>query len=190
MIDTWCAIHRSALCHASCRPALNSPVPIPTKSGFISRSINARPSRRHTCSCASSLLPIFQLQPSRYFFLAPFHVPCQVYTQLSFASGVQTHFRGTVRIVGYPAIGVVRSPYPSHQTTHTTISAFRAENGPLNPSFHRTERRNSNHEMSFGASPSDVVIVVAFCRALHRKCRDAGAEYDEIRDEVRGTHYS
>lgn len=46
----------------------------------------------------------------------------------------------------------------------------------------------SNHEMSFGASPSDVIIVVAFCRALHRKCRDAGGEYDEIRDEVRGMH--
>ncbi|KAE9370295.1 hypothetical protein N431DRAFT_426677 [Stipitochalara longipes BDJ] len=42
--------------------------------------------------------------------------------------------------------------------------------------------------MSFGASSSDVVIVVAFCRALHRKCRDAGWEYDEIRDEVRGLH--
>ncbi|KAH8767676.1 hypothetical protein BGZ57DRAFT_732038, partial [Hyaloscypha finlandica] len=42
--------------------------------------------------------------------------------------------------------------------------------------------------MSFGASPSDVIIVVAFCRALHRKCRDAGGEYDEIRDEVRGLH--
>ncbi len=40
--------------------------------------------------------------------------------------------------------------------------------------------------MSFGASPSDVIDVVAFCRALHRKCKDAGAEYDEVRDEVRG----
>ena len=68
MIDTWCAIHRSALCHASCRPALNSPVPIPTNSGFISRSINARPSRRHTCSCASSLLPIFQLHSFSLLF--------------------------------------------------------------------------------------------------------------------------
>lgn len=40
--------------------------------------------------------------------------------------------------------------------------------------------------MSFGTSPSDVDTVVAFCRALYRKCRDAGGEYDEISHEVRG----
>ncbi|KAF8866981.1 hypothetical protein BDZ45DRAFT_719969 [Acephala macrosclerotiorum] len=42
--------------------------------------------------------------------------------------------------------------------------------------------------MSFGTSPSDVDTVVAFCRALYRKCRDAGGEYDEISQEVRGLH--
>jgi len=40
--------------------------------------------------------------------------------------------------------------------------------------------------MSFGASPSDIIIVVTFCKALYRKCRDAGGEYDEISREVRG----
>lgn len=40
--------------------------------------------------------------------------------------------------------------------------------------------------MSFGTSSSDVDTVVAFCRALYRKCRDAGGEYDEISHEVRG----
>ena len=42
--------------------------------------------------------------------------------------------------------------------------------------------------MSFGASPSDIIIVVTFCRALYRKCRDAGGEYEEISREVRGLH--
>jgi hypothetical protein len=42
--------------------------------------------------------------------------------------------------------------------------------------------------MSFGASPSDIIIVVTFCKALYRKCRDAGGEYDEIAREVRGLH--
>ncbi|TVY33075.1 hypothetical protein LSUB1_G008435, partial [Lachnellula subtilissima] len=42
--------------------------------------------------------------------------------------------------------------------------------------------------MSFGASPSDIIIVVAFCKNLYRKCRDAGGEYDEISREVRGLH--
>lgn len=42
--------------------------------------------------------------------------------------------------------------------------------------------------MSFGASPSDIIIVVTFCRSLYRKCRDAGGEYDEISREVRGLH--
>ena len=42
--------------------------------------------------------------------------------------------------------------------------------------------------MSFGASPSDIIIVVTFCKALYRKCRDAGGEYDEISREVRGLH--
>ncbi|TVY92753.1 hypothetical protein LAWI1_G002435 [Lachnellula willkommii] len=42
--------------------------------------------------------------------------------------------------------------------------------------------------MSFGASPSDIIIVVAFCKNLYRKCRDAGGVYDEISREVRGLH--
>lgn len=42
--------------------------------------------------------------------------------------------------------------------------------------------------MSFGASPSDIIIVVTFCKNLYRKCRDAGGEYDEISREVRGLH--
>ncbi|KAM3069530.1 hypothetical protein ACMFMG_005635 [Clarireedia jacksonii] len=42
--------------------------------------------------------------------------------------------------------------------------------------------------MSFGASPSDIIIVVTFCRDLYRKCRAAGGEYDEISREVRGLH--
>ncbi|KAJ8068643.1 hypothetical protein OCU04_002345 [Sclerotinia nivalis] len=42
--------------------------------------------------------------------------------------------------------------------------------------------------MSFGESPSDIIIVVAFCRELYRKCRAAGGEYDEISREVRGLH--
>ncbi len=44
--------------------------------------------------------------------------------------------------------------------------------------------------MSFGASPSDIIIVVTFCKALYRKCRDAGGEYDEISREVRGMYIS
>ncbi|PQE08437.1 nipped-B B protein [Rutstroemia sp. NJR-2017a BBW] len=42
--------------------------------------------------------------------------------------------------------------------------------------------------MSFGASPSDIIIVVTFCRDLFRKCKAAGGEYDEISREVRGLH--
>jgi len=42
--------------------------------------------------------------------------------------------------------------------------------------------------MSFGASPSDIIIVVTFCKNLYRKCRSAGGEYDEISREVRGLH--
>lgn len=42
--------------------------------------------------------------------------------------------------------------------------------------------------MSFGISPSDLIIVVTFCRTLYRRCRDAGGEYDEISREVRGLH--
>ncbi|QSZ35449.1 hypothetical protein DSL72_008319 [Monilinia vaccinii-corymbosi] len=42
--------------------------------------------------------------------------------------------------------------------------------------------------MSFGASPSDLIIAVTFCRELYRKCRSAGGEYDEISREVRGLH--
>lgn len=42
--------------------------------------------------------------------------------------------------------------------------------------------------MSFGASPSDIIVVVTFCKALYRKCRSAGGEYDEISREVRALH--
>ena len=42
--------------------------------------------------------------------------------------------------------------------------------------------------MSFGASPSDIIIVVAFARKLYRQCRDAGGEYLEVSREVRGLH--
>ncbi|RDW94785.1 hypothetical protein BP5796_00548 [Coleophoma crateriformis] len=42
--------------------------------------------------------------------------------------------------------------------------------------------------MSFGASPSDIIIVVTFCRALYRRCKEAGGEYLEISREVRGLH--
>ncbi|EDN91421.1 hypothetical protein SS1G_00824 [Sclerotinia sclerotiorum 1980 UF-70] len=42
--------------------------------------------------------------------------------------------------------------------------------------------------MSFGESPSDIIIVVAFCRELYRKCRAAGGEYDETSREVRGLY--
>lgn len=42
--------------------------------------------------------------------------------------------------------------------------------------------------MSFGASPSDIIIVVTFARKLYRQCRNAGGEYLEISREVRGLH--
>lgn len=42
--------------------------------------------------------------------------------------------------------------------------------------------------MSFGASPSDIIIVVSFARRLYRQCRNAGGEYLEISREVRGLH--
>ncbi|TVY35489.1 hypothetical protein LOCC1_G006371 [Lachnellula occidentalis] len=42
--------------------------------------------------------------------------------------------------------------------------------------------------MSFGASPSDIIAVVAFCKILYRKCKDAGGEYDEISREVKGLY--
>jgi hypothetical protein len=42
--------------------------------------------------------------------------------------------------------------------------------------------------MSFGASPSDIIIVVTFARRLYRQCRNAGGEYLEISREVRGLH--
>ncbi|KAG9233759.1 hypothetical protein BJ875DRAFT_345853, partial [Amylocarpus encephaloides] len=49
--------------------------------------------------------------------------------------------------------------------------------------------------MSFGASPSDIILVVTFCKSLYRKCRDASGassalqtEYDEISREVKGLH--
>ena len=42
--------------------------------------------------------------------------------------------------------------------------------------------------MTFGASPSDIVIVVTICRALYRQCKEAGGEYLEISREVRGLH--
>jgi hypothetical protein len=43
-------------------------------------------------------------------------------------------------------------------------------------------------QMSFGASPSDIISVVTFCKTLYRKCRSTGGEYDEISHEVRGLH--
>jgi hypothetical protein len=54
------------------------------------------------------------------------------------------------------------------------------------PSTSRKAKGVLNHAMGFGASPSDIIIVVTFCRELYRKCRDAGGEYDEISREVRG----
>jgi hypothetical protein len=42
--------------------------------------------------------------------------------------------------------------------------------------------------MSFGASPSDIIIVVTFARRLYRQCKNAGSEYLEISREVRGLH--
>ena len=41
---------------------------------------------------------------------------------------------------------------------------------------------------TFGSSPSDIVMIVAFAKALYGKCRDAGREYDEISKEIRGLH--
>jgi hypothetical protein len=55
---------------AGARQPCPHPSPSPPRSGFISRSISARTSRHHTCSCASSLLPIFQLQPFSVLFFA------------------------------------------------------------------------------------------------------------------------
>jgi hypothetical protein len=42
--------------------------------------------------------------------------------------------------------------------------------------------------MSFGASPSDIIIVVTFARRLYKQCKNAGGEYLEISREVRGLH--
>ncbi|KAI9734414.1 MAG: hypothetical protein M1818_006802 [Claussenomyces sp. TS43310] len=42
--------------------------------------------------------------------------------------------------------------------------------------------------MSFGGSPSDIIIVVTFCRRLYKQCKTAGGEYLEISREVRGLH--
>ncbi|RDL39608.1 uncharacterized protein BP5553_03948 [Venustampulla echinocandica] len=42
--------------------------------------------------------------------------------------------------------------------------------------------------MGFGASPSDIRILVASCKTVYRKCRDAGGDYDEISREVKGVH--
>jgi hypothetical protein len=41
-------------------------------------------------------------------------------------------------------------------------------------------------EMNSSASPSDVVIVVTFCRQLYNNCVEAGGAYDEVSREVRG----
>lgn len=46
------------------------------------------------------------------------------------------------------------------------------------------------NEMSFGSSPSDIIILVKFCKEMYRKCRDAAGEYDEISREVRGVSYN
>lgn len=42
--------------------------------------------------------------------------------------------------------------------------------------------------MSFGASPSDIIIVVTYAKRLYRQCKNAGAEYLELSREVRGLH--
>lgn len=42
--------------------------------------------------------------------------------------------------------------------------------------------------MSFGASPSDIIIIVTFTRRLYKHCKNAGGEYLEISREVRGLH--
>lgn len=42
--------------------------------------------------------------------------------------------------------------------------------------------------MSFGASPSDIIIVVTFARRLYRSCKNAGEEYYEVSREVRNLH--
>jgi hypothetical protein len=127
------------------------------------------------------------------------YFPCQIYTHISFDSGVETLPGGTVRIV---RLSSDREAEEQHHTRYqptstninqhsTEINARRAKNGVLNsPSTFRNERGSIDNEMSFGASPSDVIDVVAFCRALHRRCKDAGAEYDEVRDEVRGMQSS
>lgn len=44
----------------------------------------------------------------------------------------------------------------------------------------------SVHAMSLGASLSDIINILTFCKALYRKCEDAAGEYDEISNEARG----
>jgi hypothetical protein len=42
--------------------------------------------------------------------------------------------------------------------------------------------------MSPGASPSEIIALVTFCKTLYRECRSAGGEYHEISHEVRSLH--
>ncbi|KAH6680344.1 hypothetical protein B0J14DRAFT_263515 [Halenospora varia] len=42
--------------------------------------------------------------------------------------------------------------------------------------------------MSFASLSSDITDIVDLCKSLLRKCRDAGREYDETSDEVKGLH--
>jgi hypothetical protein len=43
-----------------------------------------------------------------------------------------------------------------------------------------------NTAPEFGICLADITIVAALCRAIYRRCSDAGGEYDEIRREIRG----
>jgi len=172
-------------------PALDSPVPIPTNN-WVYQPFNQSPrfATSHLQLCQFTVT-YFSASTFLFAFLCPHptflakYIPSPRLHQASnLFSGEQFAFWGTS-----DRRSKITIPQASDDTTE--ISAFRAENGALNPpSTVRTQRRNTTHEMSFGASSSDVVVVVAFCRALHRRCRDAGAEYDEIRDEVRGMQYS
>ncbi len=61
------------------------------------------------------------------------------------------------------------------------------QDGHLNTtSIHGEIKLGSVHAMSFGASLSDIIHIVNFCKALYRKCEDAGGEYEEISNEAKG----
>ncbi|KAN0098332.1 hypothetical protein V8E51_013995 [Hyaloscypha variabilis] len=46
----------------------------------------------------------------------------------------------------------------------------------------------TSKQPAFGVSLGDIIIIAAFAKSLHRSCRDAGGDYDDIGDEVRGLH--